>query len=288
LNEVVLCPQCGAKVRAGHRRCPRCREKLLGTASGFDFGRVAPIALGLLFIAALVSGFAFWRQAGEHEEAPAARAVVESPSSGSASHARPIPRPRGNPVETEIAFIEPSRAGGVAYNAGDYAGALAQYQDAVRAHPEDAESWSNLGQVLVRLNRAEEAVPHFQHAIGLNGGRWAYHFNLARALGLMGKWPQAAESYRAAQRLYPEDYAIAFNLGLALRKSGDEEGAIEQFRNAIALDPGDPTFHFSLAVSCDRLGRAADAVQAYQRTLELAPDAPEVPQIRARIEALLN
>jgi tetratricopeptide (TPR) repeat protein len=192
------------------------------------------------------------------------------------------------PESSTTAFMEPSAAGSVAYGEGEYDRALALYQDAVRKNPDDAEAWSNIGQVLVRLNRAAEAVPNFERAIAILPSRWAYHFNLARAHGLLNDWPKAIESYRAAQQLYPDDYAIAFNLGSALRKAGDHAGAVEQFKKAVSLDPQDPTFHLSLAMSYEALNREAEAVDAYRTTLELAPEAPEAPQIRAKIERLLQ
>lgn len=287
MSKVVICDHCGAKIRATRTRCPRCREPLVAasTAPGFDFNRAAPMALGLLAFAAVVTLYGFWRQTVETTEVQAA---VASPTVVAPATSRPRPVAERAAPDTEIPFIEPNRAGGRAYEAGDYDRALALYQDAVKRHPRDAESWSNLGQVLVRLNRAEAAVGPLQRAVALNGERWAYHFNLARALGLMDRWPEAVEAYARAQRLYPDDYAIAHNFGLALRKKGDDAAAVEQFRRAIALDPGDPGFQFALAMSLDRLGRREDALAAYRKTLELDPAVPEAPQIRARIDTLLH
>ena len=83
-------------------------------------------------------------------------------------------------------FIDADRAGNFVYAAGDYAAALAHYQAAIEADPSDAESHSNLGQVLVRAEREADALPHFERAIALNPQRWTYRFNLAFAHGRMG------------------------------------------------------------------------------------------------------
>jgi Flp pilus assembly protein TadD len=288
---VIVCPACNTKIRAGRSRCPRCRLKLDAAPRGsrINLNRAAPIALGLLGVAALAAGIGLWRQSGD------APVLSPAPSAAPQVTAAPTRAQLAAPAEastapgaSQIPFIEPNRQGGLAYEDGDYAGALALYQEAVERNPEDAESWSNLGQVLVRLDRVAEAIPHFERAIALQRQRWAYHFNLARARGLLGLWPEAIDGYREAQRLFPDDYATAFNLGLALRQVGDDAGAVEQFQRAIALDPDEPTFQLSLAMSYERLGRKQEATAAYQKTLELAPEAPEAAQIRARLERLLH
>lgn len=288
---MIVCPACHSKIRAGHKRCPRCRFKFDAAPrrQRLSLSRFAPTALGLLLVAGVVAGIGLWRQVGGPVEAPLgpAPAMPLTPAQ-TASPPRDPAETSPPRSDSQIPFIEPNREGGLAYAGGDYARALTLYQEAVVRNPDDAESWSNLGQVLVRLERVEEAIPHFERAVALQGQRWAYHFNLARARGLQGQWPEAIDGYRQAQRLFPDDYATAFNLGLALRQAGDDVGAIEQFQRAIALDPQEPTFRLALAMSYERLGRKQEASAAYQQTLNLAPEAPEAPQIRARIERLLH
>ena len=70
-------------------------------------------------------------------------------------------------------FVEAAALGGEAYRNGDYEGALAQFRAAIEKNPADAEAQSNLGQVLVRLKRVDEALPHFDRAISLIPTRWA-------------------------------------------------------------------------------------------------------------------
>lgn len=286
MQAVIVCPNCGAKVRARHRRCPRCRTKFEGqTASRFDFNRFAPAALAVLAIVTSASAYAVWRRSGEPPvDRPPVRAVAASRPGPSVRPPAPLPRPD----DGDTPYLEAGRAGNAAYDAGNYPSALAAYREAVEKNPNDAESWSNMGQVLVKLGRVEEALAAFERAIALNGERWAYHFNLARAHGLLGHWDLAVIEYRQAQRLLPDDYAVTFNLGLALRNAGDLAGAAEQLEKAAALNPEDASFRLALARTYERLGRRQEAVSAYQQTLTLAPDATEAPIIRARIDALLK
>lgn len=290
MSALIVCPACNTKIRAGRDRCPRCRHKL-GTESAsprVNLNRFAPAALALLAVAVVAAAVSLWRLSEDPAEEPplAAASAPADPVEHMSAPASVAEEPSAD--APAVPFIEPNREGGLAYAAGDHERAAALYQEAVERNPDDAESWSNLGQVLVRTGRVAEAIPHFERAIALQGQRWAYHFNLARARGLLGQWPEAVEGYLQAQRLFPDDYATAFNLGLALRQVGDDAAAIEQFQRAIALDPQEPTFRLSLAMTYERLGRKQEAAAAYQTTLDLAPEAPEAPQIRARIERLLH
>lgn len=237
--------------------------------------------VGLFVLVVLVL---WWRS----DDGPEA-AVTRQPSNPRAGQPSPgVSTPAGRLAQPEpgVAFLDPSGAATLAYSAGDYPTALAQFQEAVQKNPNDAESLSNLGQVLVKLGRTEEALPHFERATTLNPDRWAYRFNLARALGLLGRWNESIASYEQAQRLFPDDYVTMFNLAMALHKSGNEVAAVEQYRKAIELNPEDASFRLALANSYERLQNRSEALSAYSEYLRLSPTGPEAEQVRARMTQL--
>ncbi len=240
-------------------------------------------ALGIGFVL-IVGGLWVTRQ-------PAPVPAPARPAADPFAARRPTPAiegvaPSGAALPAERPFLEPSGAGVIAYGAGDLATSLEQFRTAVEQNPQDAESWSNLGQVLVKMNRTAEALPAFDRAIALLPGRWAYRFNQARALGLVGRLEESIAAYRVSQQLFPADYATTFNLALALHKKGDDEAAIEQYQKAIALNPGDASFRIALALSYERLKKPAEAAEAYGEALRLAPSAPDADSVRARIAQL--
>jgi tetratricopeptide (TPR) repeat protein len=288
MSEAVLCPSCGAKVNAAHDRCPRCRARFRSDpeTEARHSKKLAQwsAALGASFMI-VVGGLWLLKDGEPTSVARAPRtdpfADRRQPKSEPAQPAQPA-----RPAEPATPFLEPSGAGATAYATGDYQSALEQYKAAVAKNPEDAESHSNLGQILVRLGKPAEAIPHFEKAIALIPDRWAYRFNLARALSVLGKWDEAIASYRQAQQLFPNDYATTFNLALTLHKKGDDQAAVEEYKKAIALSPSDASFHFALALSYERLQRRTDAVAAYEEYLRLAPAAGDADKIRARIAEL--
>ena len=206
----------------------------------------------------------------------AKRAPAPAPPSGVATAEPDSTRP----------FLDPAGSGTTAYAAGDYEGALAHYRAAIESNPQDAESHSNLGQMLVRLKRPAEALPYFDGAIAIIPQRWAYHFNRARALALLERWDEAVAGYRQAEALMPDDYATIFNLGQALHRKGDEAAAVEAYQRAITLSPQDASFRMALGTSYERLQKPADAAAAYGEYLRLSPDAADAERVRARVAEL--
>jgi Flp pilus assembly protein TadD len=284
----VTCPQCKAKYRADRDRCPRCRARLVPIDPAVVAAasrRFARISLGLAGAFVVIVGALWFTR--PPAPVPVRPGPVADPFAGRrAAVAAPATAAAAAPVPAQRPFVDTSGKGVMAYGGGDYASAVTHFQEAVATNPSDAESWSNLGQVLVRLNRTPEALPCFERAIALIPSRWAYRFNMARALGQLGRLDESIAAYREAQRLFPDDYATAFNLALALHKKGDEEAAVGQYQKAIALNPEDASFRMALASSYERLQKPADAAAAYAEALRLAPAAPDADKVRARIAQL--
>jgi tetratricopeptide (TPR) repeat protein len=286
------CPRCNSRVSAARTRCPKCRAFIVAVDPSAQAARSRKLVISTGVLVAVFSStlLSVWlTQPGASDDVVgvpadplATRRVVEAAPAAA-------PEPRREPVDLVEAarpFLEPTGAGALAYRSGDLPGSLAHFQEAVARNPRDAESLSNVGQVLVRLQRAADALPYFERALAIEPGSWTYRFNQARALGLLGRWEEAIAAYRQAQQLFPDDFVTTFNLALALHKKGDEAGAVEEYRKAIALHPRDPAFRLALATSYERLGRKSEAAAEYSEYLRLAPAASDADKVRDRIRAL--
>ena len=290
MSAAIFCEKCGSKLRPGRERCPRCRafvtvpDPTRERETSRKLATVSAVLAGTFVV--LVAGLWIWREWGTPRPptksvAPPAAAAPREPSAPVSEPARGLPQ-----LGRDRPFLDPSGAGAAAYGEGDYAAALAQYQAAVEKNPKDTDSLSNLGQVLVKMNRPADAIPYLNRAVSLAPDRWAYQFNLARALGLVGRLDESIEGYRAAQLLFPGDYVTTFNLALSLHKKGDEPAAVEQYQKAINLQPDDASFRKALGISYERLQKSAEAAAAYQEYLRLSPAAPDADKVRARIAEL--
>jgi tetratricopeptide (TPR) repeat protein len=285
----IHCPSCGAKVKAGRERCPRCRAALAvpavdPRAAAARSRRLQWIGLGMLG-ATVVAVTVIWLVFVPGGEAPQTirrgdpLAARRAAAAAAPKVVEAIPAPAARP------FMDAQGQGYEAYQAGDLESAATHYQDALKKNPNDPEAMSNLGQVLVRLGKPKEAIPYFERAVALNPDRWAYVFNLARAQSLLEQWDRSIGSYRRAQQLFPNDYATTFNLALTLHKSGDDASAIPEYQKAIELNPTDASFRMALAISLERVNRA-EAAAAYREYLRLSPAAADADKVRARIAEL--
>ena len=250
--------------------------------------RLAQISAAIITVFLLVIGGLWMLREPEPDDTAMARLAVRDPL---AERRQAIARPADPNAATaapERPFLDAAGKGTVAYSSGDYVSALARYEEAVKQNPQDAESLSNLGQVLVRMQRTAEAVPYFERATALNPNRWAYRFNLARAQALLERWDDAIASYRQAQALFPDDYATIFNLALTMHKKGDDAGAVVEYKKAIALNPGDASFRMALAISYEALQQKSEAAGQYVEYLRLSPLAADGDKVRAKIAQLTS
>ncbi|MCL2883704.1 MAG: tetratricopeptide repeat protein, partial [Coriobacteriia bacterium] len=136
---------------------------------------------------------------------------------------------------------------GIAYNSGDYNGALEAYQrcleeDKARFEPgEEGMVYHRLGNCLVKTNRYEEAVAVFKMALGdpAYHERGSLHVNLGTALTAAESYDEAIEQFRLAldDSTYEAPYRAWMGMGNALSRQGRIVEAGTAYRTA-ALDDG--------------------------------------------------
>src|SRR5207253_145192 len=84
------------------------------------------------------------------------------------------------------------------WEAGRRAGAIAEYQAALRIQPDDAAAQNNLAASLQQMGRAREAIPHYEAALKLKPDYAEAHSNRALALArASGRADLAAQLTRA-------------------------------------------------------------------------------------------
>jgi tetratricopeptide (TPR) repeat protein len=117
--------------------------------------------------------------------------------------------------------------------------AEAELRLAVAERPEDPKYRIELGKVLARQQRNEEAIEVYREAARLAPGDYhVYH-----VLGLLhrrtGDLDAAAGAFRAALRVAPRFVPSAVELGQVLLEAGRPAEAAKAFRYALRLRPGD-------------------------------------------------
>ena len=94
-----------------------------------------------------------------------------------------------------------------------------------------------LGRVYLSKHLPKEALAEFQSALAADPQQVRALNGAGIALDLLGRAREAQKSYRAALTIKPDDRAVRSNLGLSLALSGDYDQAIAEL-SKLTLDPG--------------------------------------------------
>ncbi|HVG78896.1 MAG TPA: tetratricopeptide repeat protein [Patescibacteria group bacterium] len=159
-------------------------------------------------------------------------------------------RPLAPPVEQAETWFE--RASEWDADPAQWDDAIAAYRRVVSIDPTYAAAWNNLGLLLHRLGRYDEARDSYVTAL--------------------------EQDERCCEAVY--------NLGSLAEDRGDLEEAVRCYRLALALSPDYADAHFNLAGALARSGHADDAIVHWQRYLDLDAGSPWARIARAHLEVL--
>jgi tetratricopeptide (TPR) repeat protein len=198
---------------------------------------------------------------------------------------------------------------------GDLEGAVTEYREFLKLHPEATAIHSNLGAALVGLGRFEEAIPEYRIALKQSPALESARLNLALAYYKMGRISEAtkelekvhakvsanqqaslllADCYmrmgqdkdvirilEPVEKEHPEDLGVAYLLGTALiRDKQVEEGQILVDR---ILRNGDSAeAHLMLGTAKMGVSDFAGARDEFAKAVVLNPKLPEVHVLYAQ------
>lgn len=156
-------------------------------------------------------------------------------------------------------------------NRGQLDEAIAQYETALRIHPDYDKAHNNLANALNERGQTDRAIRHYREALRLNPDYEKAHANLANALIGQGRTDEAIAHYREALRVRPGNAQAHSDLGVALGRRGRIDEAIEQYREALRLEPEFPEAHYNLANALRRRGRTDEAILYYRKAVDQKP-----------------
>jgi Flp pilus assembly protein TadD len=139
-------------------------------------------------------------------------------------------------VTTNNAVAE-SNLGRAFLERGDLDAALLHAREVIRIEPGAPDGHFNLGVILEKVDRVDEAAAAYGDAIRIAPGQAPAHLNLGIILARAGRIEEAAVQLKEAVRIDPESFRARNNLGVVLARMGALDEAIEQFAEAVRLDP---------------------------------------------------
>jgi tetratricopeptide (TPR) repeat protein len=123
---------------------------------------------------------------------------------------------------------------------GDLKQAEAEYRAVLEAAPKYAEAHANLGAVLMRMDRYEEAI----------------------------------EAYQTALRLAPQLKPVLLNIGIAHFRKSQYDKAVEVLADYLRSAPGSAQATQLIALALVELGRDEESLPNFEKVLEAAPNDP--------------
>ena len=149
--------------------------------------------------------------------------------------------------------------------------ALLALRQAVRLDPSSTEALNNLG--IVHYDRGEfgEAAKHYEQAIAINPSYAEAHNNLGNALRALGRFDEALDHYQRAL-LIRENYPGAYNNMASILLDRDQIAEAEfAYRKAIALSPRYFEAYGNLATLLVEHGRSDEALRVLGDALKIEP-----------------
>src|SRR3989338_6569719 len=150
------------------------------------------------------------------------------------------------------------------------------------------EAWmppENLGLLLVKQERFEEAARLFETAIRLKPDRAHAYSNLAGCLDRLGRTEEAQRLCEEAILIISLHVLSHYNLGLILERRGRIEEAIAEY---LASLKGNPHYVFAranLGMLLAGQGRPAEALAHLREAVRMAPERTEVRVVLDRVAA---
>lgn len=181
--------------------------------------------------------------------------------------------------------------------------AVKEYQAAQQAAGEKDSNlhliWAKLGEAYDTAGRNDEAAQAYQQAITAKPDVPGYYNNLGNVLARAGKIDEAKAAYTKSAEMDPPNAATAWrNFGISLYNANRLGDAVEPLQKSAELDPKNAQTWYLLGASLvykmtiKKVGDkqvpefAPGTIEAYQKAIELDPNGTYGAQAKAGLEQL--
>lgn len=192
---------------------------------------------------------------------------------------------------TEAIRLKPTLAaawlnrGNVRIDMGDDAGALGDLREAERLDPSLAAAASYAaGVAKASMGDARGAAEAFQYCLRAAPVELPQaRLRLADALSSLGETSRAMREYDSLLEKAPERYAVLSARAAALESVGEAKAASDVYRRLVAAAPDEAAPRLALAQSLHNAGLYGDALAAIESARELLPEEADVYQRRGYV-----
>jgi tetratricopeptide (TPR) repeat protein len=150
--------------------------------------------------------------------------------------------------------------------------ALQAFDKAVQLKPDDAELWTNRGNVLAELERLDDALLSYQRALELNPRHWDTACRSGAILRGLGRFEEAVARFELCDELQPNHAFTLYMRSLSLRDLKRSDEALDAGSRAHALDPGNADICNNNGILLQLLNRHQEALSWFEKVCLLRPN----------------
>ena len=187
----------------------------------------------------------------------------------------------GRQAKADPAVAAYNEGAGLA-NSGDFAGAAAKFETAVKANPDMTAAWIALAKVSLKQKAYPRAIEAAKKALAIDDedtDMWAV---LYQAYNATGDKANAA----IAEKKLPKNAGSLFNDAADAINKGDDAKAEGLLKQAIAADEKFAQAYYELGMLYARASKNADAKTNLAKYLELAPDGKDAATAKEMLSYL--
>ncbi|MGI9251172.1 MAG: tetratricopeptide repeat protein [Pseudohongiellaceae bacterium] len=145
-------------------------------------------------------------------------------------------------------------------------------RDALELEPDNVFAQQGLARALYRQERHQEALTLLQQIIrSMPEPTVAVYLSAGEVATAMGRTTLAAQYFQQATALEPSDATSLVQQAAAHYQAGRYEQALEFYQRGIALQPNNAQAHSNMGSALGQLGRIEEAITSFERALELNP-----------------
>lgn len=160
--------------------------------------------------------------------------------------------------------------------AGDLPGAISEYEQVLRADPDDARAHGNLLAAYLNLGNFEKAEAHYYAAVYNDPHHYESHHNFGLLRYRQGRLGEAAQAFEKVVEINPLHAESHSNLAFLLAAQGRMDEAVVHFRQALDNQPNLRSAHLGIGKILLSQGKSSQALEHLHKTL--APEDAETPR----------
>jgi len=175
------------------------------------------------------------------------------------------------PNNTKLLF----EAGNLYFRLNQVGLAKHSYEELIKHDSHNVYALNNLGVLLKRDGKIEEALKYYKQAIAIKPEFCDAYNNLGVALKDLGKISEAESAYRRAIQLNPDFIDAIYNLGLLEHCRSEYHRARGLFARCIRLNSSKSASWLGLGNALQEMGKTLASIIAYEKAITLQPNMAE-------------